>query len=306
MTSLFNLGILLTRKCNQRCYYCNNFNVNSDFTEIDIDYLDWILNLYTQHIPNIHVELSGGEPGLISNIDQVFELLIKKESVKKVSVLSNGMIRKLGYNLKDVFKNKFYGYTEHFCLEIRDKDILFFYPELPFYDLKSDWIDFVLVLSDVTLDSLLANIKHYQNIYNLPIQWKSITPKKYYPTDDYIQKIEKFFNIILKYNSNAIVDLARINLLKQKNKTNLYKTCSKISIFQFIDLEYKKIGMCSMQVEQSTKYDITNENIKKAITGTLFSHNSFCEKCYKINSKCSDQYIQRKLFKNYNNIAWKK
>lgn len=300
--NFFNLGILLTRQCNQHCYYCDNYNINSKFAYIDIDYLEWILEKYASVVSKMHIELSGGEPGIITNIEQVFHLLMRKSYIHKVTVLSNGMIRKLNYNLKDIFKDKFREYIEHFCLEIQDKNIKFFYPELPFYDIREDWVSFVLVLSKTTLNSLLNNLDYFVPMYKLPICWKSITPKTSYPTEEYLNKLDKFYN----YLSNIHV-YKTDRLLLEKGKLvlspTMYKTCAKISINQFLDLENKKIGMCSMQVSQSTTYDITETNIVKAINGSLFTANTFCENCYKFNRNCLVDMYNRKFFKKYKNIG---
>ena len=66
---MFNLEFLLTRKCNQNCYYCNNSTYCNNQVEIDLDYFKYVLNVYYNlGVKNIRIELTVGEPVIITNI----------------------------------------------------------------------------------------------------------------------------------------------------------------------------------------------------------------------------------------------
>lgn len=296
MISLFNLGILLTRKCNQRCYYCNHVE-DSIYTEVDVDYLQYVLSIYHEYgLNNLHIELSGGEPGIISNIEDVINLLMSLSYVQKITIMSNGTIRKL-FDVAKVLLHKFQkpnGYQEHCCLEIQDKNILYFDNDITFFNAPL-YTESVLVLSEVTLDSLLDNFSYYQSmgLFDCNIHYKCMTPKIEYPSTDIINKTKKFYNMLPSRSMKDTLYLSNI----EKDNLSLYRNiCSKITKYQFIDLEYKNIGQCCLHVKHAPRFNITKENIHLTLQGKLFSLSSFCQKCYKFDSNCLQYYLQRKQY----------
>lgn len=309
---MFNLEFLITKKCNQTCYYCNNsiYQKEDNLVEIDLDYIDWVLEIYNKyHVNNIRIEISGGEPGIAKNFLELIDLFNSKNYISKIFLLSNGLIRKrFGNDIKSVIGKKFDGYQEHTALEIRDKDILYFYPELTFYNSSKDTIH-VVVLNEQTITSLLNNFDYYneKDLYKCNIDFKLITPKVFYPNNELINKSKEFYDKLksIKNISSAVNVFVNANYKNFNKKLNTKYTniCSKISMLQFIDVENKLLGQCSMQVEQCNKAAINEENIKKALKGILFEKNEFCKNCYKYNEKLNPFYIERLLNKNsYNNM----
>ncbi|HOB26455.1 MAG TPA: radical SAM protein, partial [Bacilli bacterium] len=72
---VYNIGILLTRQCNQHCYYCDVYKpYNNEQIEVDLDYLQYVISLYG-NIP-LHIEISGGEPGLVNNFEEIVTKLL--------------------------------------------------------------------------------------------------------------------------------------------------------------------------------------------------------------------------------------
>lgn len=81
-----NVQLLLTRKCNLSCSYCNTYNaVTSEEVEVDRDLLSWVL----EHLPVQSVEYSGGEPGLVRDLPSV--LSIRRPLLQ--TIYSNGLVR---------------------------------------------------------------------------------------------------------------------------------------------------------------------------------------------------------------------
>lgn len=83
--NLLKINISITNDCNQQCYYCNNYDINynsNDIINIDLDYLKYSLDLFNKNgINNLYIEISGGEPGLISNINELIKTLCSLKNV---------------------------------------------------------------------------------------------------------------------------------------------------------------------------------------------------------------------------------
>lgn len=308
---MYNLEFLITKRCNQTCYYCNNAKYQSEnnLVEIDLDYIDWILKTYKKFgVDKIRIEISGGEPGIIKNFTDLIELFNSKKYITKIFLLSNGLIRKrFGNDIRELIGSKFDAYHEHTALDIDDKNILYFYPELTYYNSNKDTTH-VLVLDDITVNSLLNNFDYFKehNLYNCNIDFKLLTPKVFYPEDELINKSKEFYNKLKSVkNSINFSDMfaeAINKFISRKLNTKSTSICSKISDLQYIDVEDKLIGQCSMQVEQCQKIDITENNIETVLKGLAFEKNKFCENCYKYNEKLNMFYLERLVRNNYNNM----
>ena len=308
---MFNLQFLLTRRCNQNCYYCNNAVYCNNQVEIDLDYYKYVLNIYyNSGVKNIRLELSGGEPGIISNIKDLIEISNKLNYIKKIFILSNGTLRKRFNNIQNFIGNKFDGYHEHTALDINGKNILYFDKDITFFN-SEKYVLHVLVLNNITLNSLLNNFQYFldSGLFNKNIDFKLLTPKVEPVSIDILNKTKIFYDKLFKINnltkdtfSYALKNYSYIDRLIDLTKVNI---CSRISVFQYIDLDNKKIGQCSMQVDQSQKCDITEDNIKKTLQGNLFTPNNFCKNCIKY-SDMTHYYFSRKVgHKKYSNIMIK-
>ena len=291
---LFNIIILLTHKCNQKCYYCNHVE-DSIYTEVDIDYLQYVLSIYHEYgLNDLHIELSGGEPGIVSNIESVIDLLMNLSYIQKITIMSNGTIRKL-FDLEKTLLYKFQkpnGYQEHCCLEIRDKNILYFDKDVTFFNAPT-YTESVLVLSEVTLDSLLNNFSYYDSIglFNCNIHYKCMTPKIEYPSTDIINKTKLLYSML---PNKSIVDTSYLSNIYNTDISRYREVCSRITKYQFIDMEYKNIGQCCLHVKHAPRFDITKENIQLTLYGKLFTISPFCQECYKFDHNCLYYFIQRK------------
>jgi len=284
----YNIGILLTRNCQEKCYYCFNYNGKKEETEVDLEYFKWILSKYSDL--DLTVELSGGEPGLVRNILDVIEYLENSSFVKRWSILSNGLFRKKYGTLSDKYK-KIYYIGEHLCLDIVDRNILYFDKEINFYNMEKNAVG-IIILTERTTDSLIKNFDYFlgEGFFSNNLVLKTLTPKIQDVSEELRKKYDIFFNHYFNNETNLInPESLKTNTVGytyfirhfDKNQKEI-EYCSSNSKYQFIDLDNKKLGMCSMQVEYCDKVDITEENIKKSINGELFKCNWWCiEKCNK-------------------------
>lgn len=309
MLNYFKLGILTTRKCNQCCYYCNNYNTNSDKTIIDIDYLLWILKIYNNNnINNLYIELSGGEPSLIENISDVIQILHNINYVTKIDILSNGLFRKKYYNLLDYYTNL--TCIEHNCLNINNKTINYFYNDITFFNNKYNNVEPLIVLDELTLDSLINNFNYFNNIqlFNNKVDFKILTPKLTDLTDDLLNKYNIFYQLLKDNYLNYRKIFNDYLFLKRKPSCNINNitACAKVSSMQYIDLENKKLGQCSMNVVENQNVDINEKNIHDAIIGKLFNKSEYCNKCIKYDENAYKYLLMRLKNKNDCNISDRK
>jgi hypothetical protein len=296
--SYYKLGILTTRICNQKCYYCNNYYDYTIKPEIDIDYVLYILNIFNKcGVDNLYIELSGGEPGLLSNLKELIDKILGLKYIKKLDILTNGYIRKYNTSLITDYNN--IKYIEHPCLNINDKILNYFYDDITFYNNIYNNVNQLIVMDDLTVTSLINNFNYFKNLklFNNNIFFKLLTPKKQKLDDDLLVKYKKFFSMIkrtsgLNYHYLCMDELFLYR--KHFGEETKRLICSKISSMQYIDLQNKIIGQCSMNVDLCYKADITEENIKKTINGLLFTEEAeCCKQCIKYNDKSITKYITK-------------
>ena len=94
---MYFIELLINRDCNQRCYYCTT-KKSTDNKESDIDYLRYVLSCLPDETG---VEITGGEIGLVDNIDDVFKVVHDHPKIKHIIALSNGCLRVKGVDWLD-------------------------------------------------------------------------------------------------------------------------------------------------------------------------------------------------------------
>ena len=85
------IDFFLSMSCNKDCHYCTSYTLEMRNLTVDMQFLKKTLEFLKDY--KIRVNLLGGEPGLIKNLDEVIAE-IKKYPNFVVSVLSNSFIRK--------------------------------------------------------------------------------------------------------------------------------------------------------------------------------------------------------------------
>lgn len=302
MFKYYKLGIISTHKCNQTCYYCNNYDINynsNDIINIDLDYLKYSLDLFNRNgINNLYIEISGGEPGLISNIHELIEMLYSLKYIKKIDILSNGLIRKNHSLLLNEYK--LLTCIEHPCLNINNKTINYFYDDITFFNNNYDNINQLLVLDEITIDSLINYFDYYKELGLFDtnnIYFKIITPKTSVISEQLRDKYNIFYDKLKNiYNTTDSFIFTDYVFINRKISNNIKNVCSKISSMQFIDLDSKKIGLCSMDIDKSEYFDINDSTISKTIKGLLFNLNdstSCCSNCIKYDTNAINILLDR-------------
>lgn len=279
------LEILLTKACNQKCYYCNvycNTMYHADSPiEIDIDFLDYAIQC---HDYDIYLEFSGGEPGLVKNLDDAYKCVFNHKHVKKLRIMSNGMLRIAGYDWLDDID-----YYEHLVYDIDGKTIIKFYDNL---DISSKYYN-VIITTPKTTRSLLDNYDYFNkeyDIFNKSKYWiKILNPKTISAYDNRNDIIELFTKI-------GRLDEIR-NFLELDDR--MRKVCSKFPYLPAIDMETKKYLHCGAYSIICDRKDLTKDAVIKNNKGLLFGYNDYCKNCYiynrmpieLISDKCIEGYV---------------
>lgn len=296
----YKLGILLFRKCNQTCKYCNNYKT-SGCTYIDIDRILYILDTYIKlGVINIYLEFSGGEPALSENLDELLSTVYGIPEIAKIDILSNGLFRKkYSYLLDKYSKLKC---IEHVCKNIVGKDINYFYTDITPFNNTYNNVKHLIVLDETTINSLINNFYYFLDtgLFDSNIDFKIISPKINTIANKLLSKYDSFSKLLVNNKKNkCFKDINNIHKFFTNNNY-YYNFCCKNSIMQYIDLENDTIGQCSMNVEQSQSYEINEKNIKLAIHGKLFTVNDMCYNCIRFDKHSILRQIKSNQINNKN------
>jgi len=272
MENLFFLEFILNKNCNKQCSYCDLLTKGiTTKAEIDIDYIDWLIN----NIPtdNLFIELTGGEPGLVSNLPEIVQMLKSANNVKRIQLMSNGLVR---INYPDLIAEVDM-YNEHFIDKIVDSTIKTFYP-IEIAQQKN--IRNVVVLDKVTTVSILENYEYFEQfgLFNEDNYWlKMFVPRS---NDIDAEHIAHIIKLCTKLDTNYS------NFCKQQLTTmddDARLTCMYTSFLPSIDIEDKKILHCAYHnFTDRYEYECTSENLDRLINKTLFKDitATYCEDCY--------------------------
>jgi len=260
---MYFIELMATKKCNNTCYYCTTHK--DDKTIVDIDYLKWVLD---QCPSELGVEMTGGEIGLLSNLDEFYKTVKDHPHVKYIMALSNGLVRKIGVDWIDDVE-----YWEHLVYDISDRKIIRFYPELGFnQDHK-----YVIVTTEKTTKSLLNNWKYFKDIglFQDKFYYKLMNHKSSISIDSYFDELaELYTRLDREYEQRMLLAYKIKNFLKVERKC-----CQMNSPNPFVDLQTGEVGHCAININESIKYKFNKENLDKIINGKMIPP-SYCETCY--------------------------
>jgi len=281
----YYLELFLTRNCNQNCYYCNIFTHNEE-VEVDIERLKHVLTL----IPtNTTVEMTGGEIGLIINIDDVFKTIYDHKNIKGIIALSNGLIRQRGVDWLDKVE-----YVEHLIADIKGRHITKFY-NMDFIDGAKN----IIVATETTVTSLLEN-------------WNFFKKTEFVTDKFFIKLMNNKTHDIKNYSDKAIhlftllKDSRQIFLITSFNNPEIgaHKKllCEANSPSPFIDFDQWEIGHCAIEYGETKRLPFTIKNIKRLPYGDLFGRCEYCDKCYSFDDgKNKIRYIMESRKGNFKN-----
>ena len=259
---MYNIQLMLTKKCNQSCYYCTTHN--DDSVEVDLDYLRFVLDQLPDYTG---VELTGGEVGLIDNIDEIYQIVKDHKSIKHIAVLSNGLMRVRGFDwLKDV------EYWEHLIQDIHGKNIHKFYD----LDLEQDH-KYVIVTTEVTTKSLLENWNYFDKLglFRPNFDYKIMNHKSKFDIKEYVTDLISLYKRLGNRYFKQMLSHYHMPKIMEKEKL----LCQKWSPNPFVDFQTHQLGHCAMNVELSNKVHFSHRNLGFMIKGA-YSKNDYCKKCY--------------------------
>lgn len=288
---MFFIELLLTNNCNAHCNYCSFTKNVSQTSEVDIDYLRYILKC----LPcDLFLEISGGEPGLISNLDDVILTLVNSKNCKKIQIMSNGLVRHNNiFNsifCDPLIESKLHLYNEHLILNIDKNNIL---EKLYNYDfLHYNKYRNIIVLTPSVLNNI--SVKFMNEIKPFTI-FKILIPNTLKTTSDYYKKLNAFKSIIFEPYLNDI-----------KYTASRRKLCGCYSHNPSIHLQFKKIYHCTIFHTVCDKKEVSKDNLEKLLKGTLFTYKDYCSTCnfYDLDESKYQKYINVKKNKTYTNRSY--
>lgn len=259
---MYFIELIATRKCNQNCYYCTT--KQEDSVEVDLHFVRWALDRCPKELG---VELTGGEIGLVSNLNDFYETVKSHNSIKHIMVLSNGLVRQLGVPwLTEV------EYWEHLIWDIVDKEIIKFYPLNIDRNHKN-----IIVMTKKTTKSLVENWGYFKDMgmFTDSFFYKMMNHKSDVMIDDYIDDLILFYKRLDNLYYQRMILGYKIKSFQQTER----KLCQKYSPNPFIDIQRRELGHCAINVNQSVRVPMSEENMKKMMNGELSREAHYCQKC---------------------------
>ena len=267
---VFALELLVTRKCNQKCYYCSHWRDAPKYKlEVDLDYVQYVIDLFRPCVNGIEfwISISGGETGLVENIVELLEIL-KKQNIK-ILLDSNGLYRLKGYPLELIDR-----YYEHLVFDVEDKELKKFY-ELDFVYAKN--VTNVIVLTRKTLQSLLKNFDYYKPLYNPFFWFKPLEHKNVSTYEDLSELTNKFLSVLKSYKTYHISGLSR----------ECYEKCYRYPPTPVVDVQMKTFNHCSVNFWLSNKFPVNSNTVEKFFKKQLIEEvPDYCKFCN--NASCQN------------------
>lgn len=294
MINVYFIQFILTKKCNKECYYCDLKSSNEDL-EIDLDFLKYVLNILPE---KLMIEVSGGEIGLIKNLDDVLSIIYGNKKVKSMNIMSNGLVRLKGYDFID-YKNV--QYREHLIKEIVDKKVVKMYDSLDFIR-KENW-RYVVVTTQNTIKSLIINFEYFKskNFFD-DMFWFKLINEKTIKVDNIIDILICFYEKLKSINHIDSNYLENIKYINNYNRSIVSKRffCSSNVSQPVIDFETKEIVHCSTNLMKSQRFKFNKENFDLNLKRRLFSLENCCSNCYVFEENQEKFFIKGKngIFEN--------
>ena len=240
------IDFFLSMSCNKDCHYCTSYTLEMRNLTVDMDFLKQTLEFLGNY--KVRVNLLGGEPGLIKNLDEVINE-IKKNDNHAVSVLSNSFVRK---RYPHILEDKDILYVEHNILDWYEDEVK-----------KLGNFDFVPE-NDFNNHNVVVKTPNYYAFNHL---YPEIVKKL-----DHKNTMWKAFNGRSKLFTD-VIQAAEIDR----------KMCASFPMVPVIDFEKKHIVHCSKKFANNTElsktFDLTQENVDKMVKFQLFKYESYCVTC---------------------------
>ena len=241
------IDFFLSMSCNKNCHYCTSYTLEMRNLTVDMDFLRKTLGYLKKY--KVRVNLLGGEPGLIKNLDEVISE-IKKNPNHVCSVLSNSFVRK---RYPHILEDKDILYVEHNILDWYEHEVT----------KLGNYGDFVP--------------ENDFNNYNVVVR----TPNFYKYKDKYPEIMKKLDhkNTMWKAFNGRSPEFTDIVQAPEIDR----KMCAAFPMVPVIDFEKRHIVHCSKKFANNTElsktFDLTQENIDKMMNFRLFKYENYCKTC---------------------------
>jgi len=240
------IDFFLSMSCNKNCHYCTSYTLEMRNLTVDMNFLRKTLRFLKDY--KVRVNLLGGEPGLIKNLDEVISE-IKKNPNHVCSVLSNSFVRK---RYPHILEDKDILYVEHNILDWYEHEVT----KLGNFDYvpENDYNNYNVVVTT-------PNYFKYKDKY--PEVMKKL---------DHKNTMWKAFN----GRSPEFTDIVQAPEIDRK-------MCAAFPMVPVIDFEKRHIVHCSKKFANNTElsktFDLTQENIDKMMNFRLFKYENYCKTC---------------------------
>ena len=241
------IDFFLSMSCNKNCHYCTSYTLEMRNLTVDMDFLRKVLGYLKNY--KVRVNLLGGEPGLIKNLDEVIAE-IKKNDNHVCSVLSNSFVRK------------------RYPWILEDKDILYVEHNI------LDWYEHEVTKLGNYGDFVPEND---MNNYNVVVK----TPNYFKYRHKYPEIVKKLDhrNTMWKAVNGRSAEFTDIIQADEIDR----KMCAAFPMVPVIDFEKRHIVHCSKKFANNTElsktFELTQENIDKMMNFQLFKYENYCKTC---------------------------
>ena len=241
------IDFFLSMSCNKNCHYCTSYTLEMRNLTVDMDFLRMCLDYLKDY--KVRVNLLGGEPGLIKNLDDVINE-IKKYPNFVCSVLSNSFVRK---RYPWILEDPEILYVEHNILDWYDHEVT----------KLGNYGDFVPE----------NNMNNYNVVVKTPNYFKY---RHKYP--EIVKKLEHKNTMWKAFNGRSaeFTDIIQADEIDRK-------MCAAFPMVPVIDFEKRHIVHCSKKFANNTElsktFELTKENIDKMMNFQLFKYENYCKTC---------------------------
>ena len=241
------IDFFLSMSCNKNCHYCTSYTLEMRNLTVDMDFLRMCLDYLKDY--KVRVNLLGGEPGLIKNLDDVINE-IKKYPNFVCSVLSNSFVRK---RYPWILEDPEILYVEHNILDWYDHEVT----------KLGNYGDFVPE----------NNMNNYNVVVKTPNYFKY---RHKYP--EIVKKLDHRNTMWKAFNGRSaeFTDIIQADEIDRK-------MCAAFPMVPVIDFEKRHIVHCSKKFANNTElsktFELTQENIDKMMNFQLFKYENYCKTC---------------------------
>jgi len=254
------ISILLTHNCNELCSYCNSFSIHKNYhksIEVDLHKLHQIKKILKDlNIRNI--ELTGGEIGLISNINDCIDIF--KDF--NINIPTNGLYFEHNYIRENI------DYYFHFIKEIKDTQ---YYNHTATKIILNNSNVYNVIVGGIDMLKFILDNNFFlgSSYFELMLSKTYILEYKWIPNNG-LEHYNSLFNLVHR-------KFPKLKSSNTKTPNNNNLKCSIQSKNIKLDLDTMRISQC-VHIDDVWE-DFTYQKLKKHLNAELFKFNPKCLDC---------------------------